>query len=84
MAAKTQDACGHDWRPPRPAIGGHARPAALHGAPWSVRAAHGSEGRPAPEVHEAGDLADVIVATPWVSQMLCGGRRGADPPDRGH
>jgi hypothetical protein len=45
------------------------------GTPWSVRRARGPGARPALEVWENGDLADVIVATPVRSQLLRGARR---------
>jgi hypothetical protein len=47
----------------------------LAGTPWSVRRARGPGTRPALEIWAAGDLADVIVATPVPSQLLRGARR---------
>ena len=45
----------------------------LPGTPWSMRLAGGSGGRPALEVHAAGSLIDVMVATSRASQLLRGG-----------
>jgi hypothetical protein len=47
----------------------------LAGTPWSVRRARGPGARCALEIWAAGDLADVIVATPVPSQLLRGARR---------
>jgi hypothetical protein len=47
----------------------------LAGTPWSVRRARGPGSRPALEIWAAGELADVIVATPVPSQLLRGARR---------
>ena len=44
----------------------------LWGTPWSMRLAGGSGGRPALEVHAAGSLIDVMVASSRASQLLRG------------
>jgi hypothetical protein len=49
--------------------------AALTGTPWSVRRARGPGSRPALEIWEAGNVADIIVATPIVTHALRGARR---------
>jgi hypothetical protein len=48
---------------------------ALAGTPWSARPARGPGTRAALELYEAGRLADIIVATPVVPQLLRGARR---------
>jgi hypothetical protein len=48
---------------------------ALTGTPWSVRRARSPGTRAALELYEAGRLADIIVATPAVPQLLRGARR---------
>jgi hypothetical protein len=45
------------------------------GTPWSIRSADGSGGRPALEVHAAGSLIDVVVASSRASQLLRGACR---------
>ncbi len=47
----------------------------LPGTPWSMRLARGSGGRPALEVHAAGSLIDVMVASTQGSQLLRGACR---------
>jgi hypothetical protein len=47
----------------------------LPGAPWSLRLARGTRGRPALEVYENGTLLDVMVATPLAAEVLRGARR---------
>lgn len=47
----------------------------LPGAPWSLRSARGTGGRPALEVYENGTLLDVMVATPLAAEVLRGARR---------
>jgi hypothetical protein len=47
----------------------------LPGTPWSMRLAGGSGGRPALEVHAAGSLIDVVVASSRASQLLRGACR---------
>jgi hypothetical protein len=44
----------------------------LPGTPWSMCLACGSGGRPALEIHAAGSLIDVMVASPRASQLLRG------------
>jgi hypothetical protein len=46
----------------------------LPGTPWSMRLAWGSGSRPALEVHAAGSLIDVMVASSRGSQLLRGAR----------
>jgi hypothetical protein len=48
---------------------------ALAGTPWSLRRARGPGTRPALELYEAGDLADIIVATRVGSRTLRGACR---------
>jgi hypothetical protein len=48
---------------------------ALGGTPWSARPARGPGTRAALELYEAGRLADIIVASPVVPQLLRGARR---------
>jgi hypothetical protein len=47
----------------------------LPGTPWSIRLAEGSGGRSALEVHAAGSLIDVVVASSRASQLLRGACR---------
>jgi len=49
----------------------------LPGAPWSLRLARGTGGRPALEVYENGTLLDVMVATPVAAEVLRGARRAS-------
>ena len=44
-------------------------------SPWSVRFAHGTRGRVALEVYNAGLLLDVLVAQPLAADLLRGARR---------
>jgi hypothetical protein len=47
-------------------------------SPWSVRFAHGTRGRVALEVYNAGLLLDVLVARPLAADLLRGARRTAN------
>jgi len=49
--------------------------APLLDSPWSVRFAHGTRGRVALEVYNAGLLLDVLVARPLAADLLRGARR---------